>query len=375
MPYLSIFPTAHAKKPQRSPLRLRFLAHALEKNILRKPSGYLRNAALLIGAIEAGVTAFISAKGGFQAFAEFAGPAIKKLQAGGESAINELTAAYRSAEGILTSIKQYITDEAAKGLADETALKNAYGYLIEQASKGTEYARLTARELKLLLNQAGEVSEKTLQSMLEWAKYQKSGTAEKIEQGLKESIEKLPEGEELGLDGVKAVIEKAELADKPFWIEEVTPPGSNHPVKIYTDGNAQINTGKIEIYIRGKVKLDVAPTEARIAELEKIKKNFPEEFTEELGKELEMLKQKLHNYKRSIEMNNTLETAGIPDTVVNNEKIAENLLEAAKQVTAGNTEVISYIEGTAGKVQIVSRWNISEDGKKYLATVILKPVK
>ena len=194
---------------------------------------------ILIGAIEAGVTAFISAKGGFQAFAEFAGPAIKKLQAGGESAINELTAAYRSAEGILTSIKQYITDEAAKaldgmaakGLADETALKNAYGYLIEQASKGTEYAKLTARELKLLLNQAGEVSEKNLQNMLEWAKtmpehfdrlgsdslkylkerwakYQKSGTAEKIEQGLKESIEKLPEGEELGLDGVKAVIEK-----------------------------------------------------------------------------------------------------------------------------------------------------------------------
>ena len=119
---------------------------------------------------------------------------------------------------------------AAKGLADETALKNAYGYLIEQASKGTEYAKLTARELKLLLNQAGEVSEKTLQSMLEWAKtmpehfdrlgsdslkylkerwtkYQKNGTTEKIEQGLKEAIEKLPEGEELGLDGVKAIVE------------------------------------------------------------------------------------------------------------------------------------------------------------------------
>ena len=41
-----------------------------------------------------------------------------------------------------------------------------------------------------------------------WTKYQKSGTAEKIEQGLKETIEKLPEGEELGLDGVKAVVER-----------------------------------------------------------------------------------------------------------------------------------------------------------------------
>ena len=27
-------------------------------------------------------------------------------------------------------------------------------------------------------------------------------------------------------------------------IEEVIPPGSTHPVKVYTDGNAQINIGK-----------------------------------------------------------------------------------------------------------------------------------
>ena len=31
----SIFPIAHVKKPQRSPLRLRFLTCTLEKNILR----------------------------------------------------------------------------------------------------------------------------------------------------------------------------------------------------------------------------------------------------------------------------------------------------------------------------------------------------
>lgn len=30
---------------------------------------------------------------------------------------------------------------------------------------------------------------------------------------------------------------------------EVIPSGSTHPIKVYTDGNAQINTGKIDIYI------------------------------------------------------------------------------------------------------------------------------
>ena len=54
---------------------------------------------------------------------------------------------------------------------------------------------------------------------------------------------------------------------------------------------------------------------------------------------------------------------------------AENLLDAAKEVTDGNTEIISYIEGVNGKVQVVSRWKILPDGTPYLATVILKPMK
>ena len=53
----------------------------------------------------------------------------------------------------------------------------------------------------------------------------------------------------------------------------------------------------------------------------------------------------------------------------------EHLLDAAKEVTDGNTEIISYIEGVNGKVQVVSRWKILPDGTPYLATVILKPMK
>lgn len=55
--------------------------------------------------------------------------------------------------------------------------------------------------------------------------------------------------------------------------------------------------------------------------------------------------------------------------------IVENLLDAAKEVTDENTEIISYIEGVNGKVQVVSRWKILPDGTPYLATVILKPMK
>ena len=158
-------------------------------------------------------------------------------------------------------------------------------------------------------------------------------------------------------------------------IEEVVPPGSTHPVKVYTDGNAQINTGKIDTYIRGKVELDVEATTTRIDELKELRKSNPENFTKEMKKELQECEDRLHNYQRSQEMSNTLNTAGIEDTIENNQMIVENLFDAAKEVTEGNTEIISYIEGVNGKVQVVSRWKILPDGNPYLATVILKPVK
>ena len=92
-----------------------------------------------------------------------------------------------------------------------------------------------------------------------------------------------------------------------------------------------------------------------------------------MKKELQECENRLHNYQRSQEMNNTLNEAGIEDSIENNQMIVENLLDAAKEVTDGNTEIISYIEGVNGKVQVVSRWKILPDGTPYLATVILKP--
>ena len=62
-----------------------------------------------------------------------------------------------------------------------------------------------------------------------------------------------------------------------------------------------------------------------------------------MKKELQECENRLHNYQRSQEMNNTLNEAGIEDSIENNQMIVENLLDAAKEVTDGNTEIISYI--------------------------------
>lgn len=89
--------------------------------------------------------------------------------------------------------------------------------------------------------------------------------------------------------------------------------------------------------------------------------------------ELQSLNKQIHIYQRSQEMSITLNNAGVTDMPDNNQMIVENLLEAAKEVKEGHTEIISYLSGPFGKVQVVSRWKILDDGTPYLATVILRP--
>ena len=155
-------------------------------------------------------------------------------------------------------------------------------------------------------------------------------------------------------------------------IEDSMPPGSSHPIKVYTDGNALINTGKIDIYIRGKVKLDVETTRRKVEQLEKISR---ENYEPKITQDIMMYRSKLHNYERSQEMSRTLNNAGIVDTMENNLMIADNLLKTAKSVKDGINQTVCYIEGTKGKVKIEAKWKILPNGKPYLATMILKPMK
>ena len=158
-------------------------------------------------------------------------------------------------------------------------------------------------------------------------------------------------------------------------VEEMIPPGAKKPIRVYTDGYAIVNAGKVESYIRGKVEVDLAAEEAKQEKLIRIMENTPEAFTDHMEEDLQASIDKVHNYIRSKEMNTTLETAGILDDERNTLVIAGNLMDAAKQVKKGNTKIYSYIEGPNDRVEIESWWKIMKDGTPYLATLILRPVK
>ncbi|MBW6411868.1 hypothetical protein [Clostridium weizhouense] len=164
---------------------------------------------------------------------------------------------------------------------------------------------------------------------------------------------------------------------KNINVEEVTPPGSQNPVKVYTDGYAQVNKGKIEIYIRGKINKPSNYDELkdRVAELTKIQNKNPSEFTKEMKKELKKSESIVHNYDRSQGMGKLLDDAGIADTAENNEIIAKTVLDSAKEATPKNTKIRSTINIGNKPVIIESWWIIDKNGTPYCSTIILIKVK
>ncbi|BCN32363.1 hypothetical protein [Anaeromicropila herbilytica] len=160
-------------------------------------------------------------------------------------------------------------------------------------------------------------------------------------------------------------------------IIKVKPPGSDHYVEVYTDGHAQVNKNKIKIYIRGKIKKPAKykKLKSRIEELENIKKYNASEFTPAMREEMGKCERAVHNYDRSKQMGKLLKDAGIKNTTKNNELIAKEILNAAKEVRKGNTIVECLIKGKKKTVLIESRWIIDKDGTPYCSTIILKAVK
>jgi hypothetical protein len=168
------------------------------------------------------------------------------------------------------------------------------------------------------------------------------------------------------------IVNTNEPANLTIEVIEVTPPGAQSPVQVYTDGYAQINVGKVDVYIWGKVNVDIDAVNARITELKTIETQQPNMVTIEMQKELIMLESQEHNYIRSQQMNEILNNAGIADTPENNMEIARLILETSVEVNSNNLETNVLLVTPNGIVLLVAKWQILGDGTPYLTTIILK---
>ncbi|MBA4538504.1 hypothetical protein H1Z61_15540 [Bacillus aquiflavi] len=162
-----------------------------------------------------------------------------------------------------------------------------------------------------------------------------------------------------------------------FKFEEITAPSSGKKIKVYTNGETIIPVDKIEKYMRGKVNGDLETIKRELFDLKQFKQNQRKVFDKnpENQKRIKKLENMKHNVQRSQDMSEKLTSIGLNDTTVNNKMIMDNIMEVGKKVTANNrVDVPSVLEGPNGKLKVLTTWSLV-DGKPYLSTIKLIPIK
>lgn len=144
-------------------------------------------------------------------------------------------------------------------------------------------------------------------------------------------------------------------------------------IKVVQNDKVIVPINKVLIYARGKVK----NVTEELRELNKLKQSNRKLFDANPKNELRLkdLKKKNHNYERSADMKNKLESIGLDDTVEANEKIMKHLLETGKKVTPDNDGWFkSVLEGPNGKLKTSTVWAFTDDGKAYLSSLRFTPI-
>lgn len=162
-----------------------------------------------------------------------------------------------------------------------------------------------------------------------------------------------------------------------FGVKEVIAPSSGKAIKVYTDEKSIIPIDKIEKYMRGKVNVNIQEVTKELRELKQMRQSQRKVFdaNPENAERIKRLESMKHNYERSQDMGSKLEFIGLGDTKENNEIIAKHLLQIGEGITPDNRmDFPSVLEGTDGKVKVLSTWSIVE-GKPYLSTIKIIPIK
>jgi hypothetical protein len=158
-------------------------------------------------------------------------------------------------------------------------------------------------------------------------------------------------------------------------IEEVIAPQSGKAIKVYTDGDTIIPVDKIEKYLRGKVNVNIQDVREQIRDLKRLKQTQRKLFDADPhnAEQLKRLEKMKHNFDRSDDMRQKLESIGLSDTIENNQSIANHLLEVGKQIRPENTlDFPSILEGPNGKLKVLTTWKMV-NGQPYLSTIKLIP--
>ncbi len=131
---------------------------------------------------------------------------------------------------------------------------------------------------------------------------------------------------------------------------------------------------KISIYAMGRVAM--YPQE-ELRQLQQLKQGSRKEFDKnpENERRLNQIKKLRHNYERSQSMFISIQQAGLNNSAEDINKIISHLLDMGELVSLETrVNYPSEIEGSRGRLRILSTWVILPDETKYLSTIKLVPM-
>jgi len=114
-----------------------------------------------------------------------------------------------------------------------------------------------------------------------------------------------------------------------------------------------------------------------LRQLQQLKQKARKEFDKNLENErrLNQIKKLRHNYERSQSMFVSIQQIGLTNSAEHINKIISHLLDIGEQVTfEARVDYPSEIEGSRGRLRILSTWKILPDETKYLSTIKLVPM-
>lgn len=114
-----------------------------------------------------------------------------------------------------------------------------------------------------------------------------------------------------------------------------------------------------------------------LRQLQQLKQESRKEFDKNLENEhrLNQIKKLRHNYERSQSMFISIQQVGLTNSAEYIKKIISHLLDIGEQVTLeSRVDYPSKIEGSRGRLRILSTWVILPDETKYLSTIKLVPM-
>ena len=117
--------------------------------------------------------------------------------------------------------------------------------------------------------------------------------------------------------------------------------------------------------------------EEELRQLQQLKQRSRKEFDKnpENERRLNQIKKLRHNYERSQAMFVSIQQAGLNKSVEDINKIISHLLDIGELVNLETrADYPSEIEGSRGRIRILSTWVILPDETKYLSTIKLVPM-